>query len=206
MDEEDLYGIESKDESAAGFTRDGTFTKKSYLSKSGESEGGRGILNNAYGPREGSNFPVTMQQPSWFQRDQDVDGTDDSSRPRTMMSVRPVTAMSQVGDFIPNLEDLNLVNDTSHAPQVSVNQIASYQDLERGRGKHSISTFLECNDLSLLVKRLLPEHELLEKDEPWTWDGLISSVSSRPQLQLDSDDQELNVLRVNSEYVNEKRF
>lgn len=203
MDEQDLYGIESKNESA--MTRDGTFTRKSRLSKSEESEGGRGILNNAYGPREGSSFPVTMKQASWFQGGSDNERMDDSSRPRTMMSVRPVTAMSQAGDFIPSLEDLNLVHEASDAPQVAVNQIASYQDLERDRGKHSTSTFLEGNDLSLLLKRLLPEHELIEKDEPWTWDGLISDVSSRPQSQLD-DDQELNVLRINSEFDPEKRF
>ena len=199
MGEDDLFGSESKDESSHGWMRDGTFTKRSRLSKSGESEGvGRGILNNAYGPRDEPNFPVTKREPSWLRSDQDDDADEVMSRPRTMMSVRPVTGMSQVGDFIPTLEDLTLSQENSDAPQVSVNTLASYQDLERDRSRQAVIPSLDGIDLSLLVKRLLPERELVEKDEPWTWDGLISNISSRLQPQSE-DSQELNLLKVNSE-------
>ena len=196
MDEDDLFGSESKDESTHGWMRDGTFTKRSRLSRSSESEGvGRGILNNAYGPRDEA---VTKKESSWLRSDQDDDVDEVLSRPRTMMSVRPVTGMSQVGDFIPTLEDLTLSQETSDAPQVSVNTLASYQDLERDRTRQAVIPSLDGVDLSLLVKRLLPERELVEKDEPWTWDGLISNISSRLQPRSE-DSQELNLLKVNSE-------
>lgn len=197
MDEEGLFESGSKEESSThGWMRDGTFTKKSRLSKSGESDGDRGILNNAYGPRDGSSYPVKVKQSSWFTKDaQNGDGDDTQSRPRTMMSVRPVTAMSQVGDFIPSLEDLNLVEETSHAPQVAVNTLASYQDLEHDRARHLLGSAVNGIDISLLVGRILPERELIEKDEPWTWNELISNISSRLQAQSE-EDSELNLLTV----------
>lgn len=199
MDEDDLFGLESKEESTHGWMRDGTFTKRSRLSRSGESERvGRGVLNNAYGPRDEANFPVSKKVSSWLRSEEDDDGDEVVSRPRSMMSVRPVTGMSQVGDFIPSLEELNLSQETSDAPQVSVNTLASYQDLERDRSRQAVIPSLPGIDLSLLVKRLLPERELVEKDEPWTWDGLISNISSRLQPQSE-DSQELNILKVNSE-------
>lgn len=199
MDEEGLFGSESKEESSSHeWLRDGTFTKKSRLSKTLESDGDRGVLNNAYGPRDGPSYPMKVKQSSWFHKDtdQDEDGDDAQSRPRTMMSVRPVTAMSQVGDFIPSLEDLNLAEETSHVPQVAVNKLASYQDLEHDRNKRSLRPTFDGIDITLLLGRILPERELIEKDEPWTWNELISNISSR--LQIESEDSELNVLKAGS--------
>lgn len=96
------------------------------------------------------------------------------------MSVRPMTAMSQAGDAaaaIPNLDDLQ-EGEVSKAPFMAMNNLFSYQELEKDLMKNAAFTSFDDLDFSPLFSRLLPESEVMLEDENWTWDKLVAAISS----------------------------
>lgn len=112
------------------------------------------------------------------------------SRPRTMMSVRPVTAMTD-SDYVQMIPDIDDMADEdlrmpAEAPNVLVNKITSLQELEKERVNNLIFNNIDGVSLAPLVARVLPQHEVAEDDKPWTWDNLISDVASQcPDLAGD---------------------
>lgn len=112
-------------------------------------------------------------------RSQDFRSSDLNS-----MSVRPMTAMSLAGDVgaaIPNLEDLREAGEPPEvvkAPFMAMNNLYSYQELEKDLMKNAAFTSFDDLDFSPLFSRLLPESEVVLDDENWTWDKLVASVSS----------------------------
>lgn len=105
---------------------------------------------------------------------------------RSMYSVRPMTAQS--GDLsanIPDLEELRAAAEPSEAveaPFVAVNNLYSYQELEKDLMKNAAFSSFDDLDFNPLFSRLLPESEIGLDDEAWTWDKLVASVSSSLQL------------------------
>lgn len=115
------------------------------------------------------------------------------SRPRTMMSVRPVTAgpSDDYVQMIPDIDDVHdddFVQQMADAPNVQFNQIVSFQELEKDSLKISMLSNLDGINLSSLVKHLVLQSETKEDDKVWTWDNLISDVVSKlPDLDSKSN-------------------
>jgi len=92
---------------------------------------------------------------------------------------------------IPNLEEVqeeDMSSKIALAPQVQVNKVATYRDLDQDLLKHSAFTTLDNEiDLKLLAKVLSPESEILEADTSWDWNHLFTEVASELQTEWDKD-------------------
>ncbi|XP_054708368.1 intraflagellar transport protein 43 homolog, partial [Uloborus diversus] len=95
--------------------------------------------------------------------------------------------------MIPTLDDLKdeeLSADVAKAPNVTVSKIATFQELNSDLSKHAAFQSLDGVDLTLLTKRLLPEHVLKkEEDFIWTWDTLFADFSSQMNAVMCADDK-----------------
>ncbi|KAL0267436.1 UNVERIFIED_CONTAM: hypothetical protein PYX00_009709 [Menopon gallinae] len=82
---------------------------------------------------------------------------------------------------IPNLEDNaddEFIDKIAKAPLIGVNRVVSYKELENDLLKHTAFANLEEVNLRILTNHLYPESALVEPDEPWTKDSLLSEVIS----------------------------
>jgi len=82
---------------------------------------------------------------------------------------------------IPDLESMEedyIATQVAAAPNVAVNRVATYKELDTDLIKHSAYAHLDGVDLRALTKNLAPLSELNENDVPWTWDILFTEVSS----------------------------
>lgn len=59
-----------------------------------------------------------------------------------------------------------------------VNKLISLQELESDIIKHQAFSNLCSTDSTILSSRLIAQPLVKEDDAPWTWDSLISEVSS----------------------------
>ena len=87
---------------------------------------------------------------------------------------------------IPDLEEVekeDLVLRVAEAPNVAVNRVDTYKELDNDLFKQAAFTTLEEIDLRLLTRRLAPESSLKEPDLAWTWDKLYTDVSSEMQAE-----------------------
>lgn len=96
------------------------------------------------------------------------------------------------------------------APTVSVNRVATYNELNSDLLKQGAFATLEDVDLSALAKCLQNEIFLNEPDEIWTWDKLFTEVSAeinaeKPQSASTISDRKIvqnnTVVEVMTKYV-----
>jgi len=108
---------------------------------------------------------------------------------------------------IPNLEEVqeeDLTQKIALAPQVQVNKVATFRDLDQDLLKHSAFTTLDNEiDLKLLAKVLSPETEIQEADTHWDWNHLFTEVSSELRAEWDkaegkNSEEEENPITINS--------
>lgn len=82
---------------------------------------------------------------------------------------------------IPDLDDIRdelLLNEMVEPPLVSINRVATYNELNSDLLKQGTFSLLEDVDLSILGRCLQPESALNEPDEVWTWEKLFTEVSA----------------------------
>merc|ERR1711963_389141 len=83
---------------------------------------------------------------------------------------------------IPELEEApeeDLTTRVAAAPNVAVNRVATYRELDNDLLKQAAFLTLDNEiDLKLLTKTLSPLDDLIEDDKPWDWDRLFTEVSS----------------------------
>ena len=141
-----------------------------------------GLLSELHSPLH--SFPANEQIRSGFASGDDVGRVSPFVQERSAghYGLRPMTAMSQAGaDAIPNLEDVRQAGEAPEAvkaPFLAMNNLFSYQELERDLMKNAAFTTFDDLDFSPLFSRLLPESEVQVEDENWTWDKLVASVSA----------------------------
>ena len=88
--------------------------------------------------------------------------------------------------IIPDLEEVekeDLVLKVAEAPNVAVNRVDTYKELDNDLFKQAAFATLEEVDLRLLTRRLAPESALKEPDECWSWDKLYTDVSGEMQAE-----------------------
>ena len=69
------------------------------------------------------------------------------------------------------------------APNVAVNRVDTYRELDSDLFKHAAFATLEEIDLRLLTRHMVPEASLKEQDETWSWEKLFADVSSQMQSE-----------------------
>ena len=87
---------------------------------------------------------------------------------------------------IPDLEEVereDMAQRIADAPNVAVNRVDTYKELDSDLFKHAAFATLEEIDLRLLTRHMVPEQSLKEPDEVWTWDKLFADVSSQIQSE-----------------------
>ncbi|GIY82868.1 intraflagellar transport protein 43 homolog [Caerostris extrusa] len=103
----------------------------------------------------------------------------ESPKKEVIMDTSPVNSEIPVIPDLDTMKEEELSADVAKAPSLTISRIATYQELDSDLSKHSAFQTLDGIDLSLLTKRLLPEHLVKKEDEtPWTWDTLFADVSS----------------------------
>ncbi|CAG2101634.1 unnamed protein product [Medioppia subpectinata] len=94
-------------------------------------------------------------------------------------------------DVTPMIPDLQEVNDyemtqTVAEPPTAHNQIISFKELDKNVLKQSAFTSLDGIDLTQLTHFCLPENQVREEDIGWSWDHLMSDITSK--LTNDTDE------------------
>jgi len=83
---------------------------------------------------------------------------------------------------IPELEaqeDEDMATTIAVAPNVAINRVATYRELDNDLLRHAAFVTLDNEiDLKLLTKGLASEAEVTEPDTPWDWDRLFTEVTS----------------------------
>ncbi|XP_055879345.1 intraflagellar transport protein 43 homolog A-like isoform X2 [Biomphalaria glabrata] len=96
--------------------------------------------------------------------------------------------------IIPELEETveeDLSAKVASAPNVAVNRVATYRELDNDLLKQAAFLTLDNDiDLKLLTKALSPPEDLIEDDKPWEWDRLFTEVSSELRSEWDKTDSE----------------
>jgi len=95
---------------------------------------------------------------------------------------------------IPELEEQtegeDLSNKVAAAPNVAVNRVATYRELDNDLLKQAAFLTLDNEvDLKLLTKTLSPLDDLIEDDKPWEWDRLFTEVSSELRTEWEKSGQ-----------------
>ena len=86
--------------------------------------------------------------------------------------------------IIPDLEEVekeDFAQRVADAPNVAVNRVDTYRELDSDLFKHAAFATLEEVDLRLLTRQLVPESAVKEPDETWSWETLFAEVSSHIQ-------------------------
>lgn len=92
---------------------------------------------------------------------------------------------------IPDLDDFqeeDFAAQVAKAPNVAVNRVATYRELDSDLLKQSTFSTLDNIDLKLLTKYLAAESEIQEDDLPWTWDMLMAEVSTKLNTEADTSE------------------
>jgi intraflagellar transport protein 43 len=125
--------------------------------------GGWGVDNVEPGKSSGGDLDARLQSKTPPLNDNDSD------------SDIPVIPM--IGDADPDFSSSGA--DVVMAPQVAVNRVATYKELDSDLIKHTGFLSLDNEiDLKLLSKALSAEADIREEDVPWEWDHLFTEVSS----------------------------
>lgn len=102
---------------------------------------------------------------------------------------------------IPDLEeqqDDDLTVKIAVAPNVAVNRVATYRELDNDLLRQAAFTTLDNDiDLKLLTKNLSTEADLIEEDKPWDWDRLFTEVTSELLSQLENLDETSETNEIN---------
>lgn len=104
--------------------------------------------------------------------------------------------------IIPDLEEVekeDFAQRVADAPNVAVNRVDTYKELDSDLFKHAAFATLEEIDLRLLTRNMVPEASLKEPDETWTWDKLFADVSSQLQSEWfpTHEDADNNIVKEN---------
>lgn len=95
---------------------------------------------------------------------------------------------------IPDLEeqqDEDITQTVASAPNVAVNRVATYRELDNDLLKQAAFLTLDNEiDLKLLTKSLSTEADLVEEDKPWDWDRLFTEVTSELLTQWEKSEQQ----------------
>ncbi|KAH9515104.1 Intraflagellar transport protein 43 [Bulinus truncatus] len=96
--------------------------------------------------------------------------------------------------IIPELEETieeDLTTKVASAPNVAVNRVATYRELDNDLLKQAAFLTLDNDiDLKLLIKSFSPPEDLIEDDKPWDWDRLFTEVSSELRSEWEKTDLE----------------
>ncbi|BFZ07075.1 hypothetical protein BsWGS_10114 [Bradybaena similaris] len=125
----------------------------------------------------------TLEDDRLKQKSPDKDSTDEDDIP-----------------VIPELEDQqedDLATKVASAPNVVVNRVATYRELDSDLLKQAAFLTLDNEiDLKLLTKVLSPLEDIIEDDKPWEWDRLFTEVSSGLRTELEKTDDEEKQIEV----------
>ncbi len=80
---------------------------------------------------------------------------------------------------IDEVRDQELIQQTAQAPTLQVNQLISFQELDKNALKHSAFASLDGIDLTQLTNFCLTESQVKEEDITWNWDNLMSDITSK---------------------------
>ncbi len=80
---------------------------------------------------------------------------------------------------IDEVRDQELIQQTAKAPTLQVNQLISFQELDKNALKNSVFTSLDGIDLTPLTNFCLTESQVKEEDITWNWDNLMSDITSK---------------------------
>ncbi|XP_021946748.1 intraflagellar transport protein 43 homolog [Folsomia candida] len=133
-----------------------------------------------------------------------------SARPvvrQGLTSSRPRTSFRKFDDseaYIPDLDEVredDLTMTVASAPSYELQRIASLTELDAELSQTKALSVVDGVNLRKLCKFIVPEKELVEHDEPWTWDRLYTEIISSPDLnhlvrfqkENESDFDSLNV-------------
>ncbi|XP_054715607.1 intraflagellar transport protein 43 homolog [Uloborus diversus] len=147
---------------------------------------------------------------NWLRRgSKNVSRETFESLPKEMFVEATASDSTNEIPLIPTLDDLKdeeLSADVAKAPSVAVSKIATFQELNSDLTKHAAFQSLDGVDLTLLTKRLLPEH-VLKKEEncPWVWNTLFADISSQMNAVMCTEDKNSSDIDKLSEVV-EKMF
>ncbi|XP_048733801.1 intraflagellar transport protein 43 homolog [Ostrea edulis] len=94
---------------------------------------------------------------------------------------------------IPDLEDQqdeDMNTKIAIAPNVAVNRVATYRELDHDLQKQAAFLTLDNEiDLKLLTKSLSADADLFEEDRPWDWDRLFTEVTSELFTQTEQTEE-----------------
>lgn len=94
---------------------------------------------------------------------------------------------------IPDLEeqqDEDMTTKIAMAPNVAVNRVATYRELDHDLQKQAAFLTLDNEiDLKLLTKSLSADADLFEEDRPWDWDRLFTEVTSELFTQTEQTEE-----------------
>ncbi|GFS60535.1 intraflagellar transport protein 43 homolog [Nephila pilipes] len=134
----------------------------------------------------------TPGKKSWLRRGS-MNFLRESPKKEIIMDTSPVNSEIPVIPDLDAMKEEELSADVAKAPSLTISRIATYQELDSDLSKHSAFQSLDGIDLSLLTKRLLPEHLVKKDDEtPWSWDTLFADVSSHFNSSTTMDYNETN--------------
>ncbi|XP_046564945.1 intraflagellar transport protein 43 homolog B-like isoform X3 [Haliotis rubra] len=92
---------------------------------------------------------------------------------------------------IPELEDQqeeDMTTKVAVAPNVAVNRVATYRELDNDLLRQAAFLTLDDIDLKLLTKAISPEQDLIEEDRPWDWDRLFTEVTSEMIADVEKEE------------------
>lgn len=124
-----------------------------------------------------------MSNPTSASRRRDADGDVEDERLRQRSPDKDED--SDEGPDIPVIPDLedqqdeDLTTQVAMAPNVAVNRVATYRELDNDLLRHAAFLTLDNDiDLKLLSKGLSAEADVQEEDKVWEWDRLFTEVTS----------------------------
>ncbi|XP_012944647.1 intraflagellar transport protein 43 homolog A [Aplysia californica] len=128
-----------------------------------------------------SQRPAPRTKQSFFDEDDDDDDNIFRERLKQGSPDRDSDSDNDI-PVIPELEEQteeDLTSKVASAPNVAVNRVATYRELDNDLLKQAAFLTLDNEvDLKLLTKTLSPLDDLIEDDKPWDWDRLFTEVSS----------------------------
>jgi len=111
-----------------------------------------------------------------------------SARPGRQASSRPRSTFrrnDESDSYIPDLEEVredDLTMTVASAPNYELQRMASLSELDAELSQTKALSVVDGVNLRKLCKFLVPEKELSENDELWTWDRLYTEIISTPEL------------------------
>jgi len=100
---------------------------------------------------------------------------DEMKHTRTVRKVE--STESETIPFIPDISDIEATESTGTSNMVT-NKLVNLKDLGTEIIKRKTSSEINGIDISILSSRLISENLLIEEDISWTWESLLSEVST----------------------------